>query len=118
LSSQYQAVPEVFPVLRTYWLQYGEATALRIIISSTSFGLIGRTYQRVIYGLATHALSQFGSEDAGTQDVGRAQADEIEQQPNMPWFISSIQVSDRLLQVMELPSLLMTCNPAGQGKTN
>jgi hypothetical protein len=28
---QYQAVPRAFPVLRTYWLQYGEVDALRIV---------------------------------------------------------------------------------------
>jgi hypothetical protein len=75
--------------------------------------VIERAHQRVIYGSAIHALSQLGSEDAGTQDVGRTQADEIEQQPNIPWFMSNIQVSEGDLQVMELPSLLMSCDVAG-----
>lgn len=70
------------------------------------------------YGAATHALSQLEIDDAGTQDVGRAQADEIEQQPNMPWFMSTIQVSDGALQVMELPSTLTMYDPAGKDKTN
>jgi hypothetical protein len=29
VSSQYQAAPEIFAVLRTYWLQYGEVNALK-----------------------------------------------------------------------------------------
>jgi len=64
-SPQYQAVPRNSLVLRTYWLQYGEVDAHRMIFGSTA-----------------HALSQFAINDAGRHDVGSGHEEDVEQQPN------------------------------------